>query len=223
MQKKKNKERSPSVEKALRILKIIKNITVTTIFVTVVIALILTLIARVNGEVPSLFGFSVYRVSSASMVPTLEVGDIILSSECDPETLRTGDIITYEGMSGQLMGKRVTHRVVKEPYVENDGEVYLVTKGDDNPVEDTPIPISRVTGRMVTKIGFLKELYNFFVTPWGLLIVIVLIIAAFFNEILNFGRTLFGHDEEEEESIEEVIERISRENYENAKKNSTDE
>ena len=209
-------------KKAFKILKTIKNVVLVVFFASLLCVLALTLISRVNGETPSVFGYTIYRVSSASMTPFLQVGDIILCRECDPMTLQDGDIITYNGTSGDLAGKRVTHRVVQEPYQNAaDGQYYLVTKGDDNPIEDTPIRISQVTGKMQRKLGLLKHLYDFFITPWGLLTILALIILAFFNEIINFGKALLGHGAEEEpEDIQDVIERIRREDAEKANKSA---
>ena len=177
--------------------------------------LAITLTARMNGETPTLFGYTVYRVSSESMVPYLKVGDVILCQECDPMTLREGDVITFNGKSGQLAGKRVTHRVVEEPhYNESADKYYLRTKGDNNPDADSEITTSQVTGKMVRKIDILKSLYDFFVTPWGLLTIIGLIILAFFGEIFNLGKALVGAGKEDHEDIQDVIERVQREEAE---------
>lgn len=212
-----NNQKKPN-SKALRIFTVVKNTIFGVMLFVLVMVVIVTLTARINGETPSLFGHAVYRVSSGSMEPSLHVGDIILCSDCDPMTLKDGDIITYNGKSGQFAGKRVTHRVIKEPYLnEDDDSYYLVTKGDDNPIADTPISVSQVTGKFVTKLDFLNSLYNYFVTPWGLLTLIGLIILAFFNEIIIFVKALFGYGEEEEhEDIQDIIERIQRENNENS-------
>lgn len=216
-EKKSIKEKKESLKnsKALKILKIIKN----TIFIVLLLALVsiivITLTAKINGETPTLFGFTLYRVSSGSMVPYLQVGDVILCRECDPMTLQKGDIITFNGTSGSFAGKRVTHRVVKEPYLNQaDGEYYLLTKGDDNPIEDTPITISQVTGKFQQKVEFLKAIYDFFITPWGLLTILALIILAFSNEIVIFAKAIAGHNDDEEEDIQEIIERVQREDAE---------
>ena len=183
----------PKHAKGLRSFKIVKNVILTIVLVVLLSVLFFTLIARINGKTPTFFGHTVYRVSSASMVPYLKVGDIILCRECDPMTLKAGDVITYDGESGELAGRRVTHRVVKEPYLDpSDEAYYLVTKGDDNPAEDTPIKTSQVTGIMVGKLELLKMLYDFFLTPGGLLVILLLIILAFLNEIINLGRAIFG-------------------------------
>lgn len=194
--------------------RIVKNVFFGVLLAAMVCLLAVVLTARMNGETPTLFGHTIYRVSSGSMVPYLQVGDIILSRECDPMTLKNGDVITYNGNSGQFEGKRVTHRVVKPPYYNaGDGKYYLVTKGDDNPAEDTPISTAQVTGIVVGKIGWLTKVYEFFLTPWGLLVLLGLIVLAFFNEILNFVKALFGVgvEEEQHEDIQDIIERVQRE------------
>ena len=215
MVKKQNKSKKPE-SKFKKTVRIIKNVIFVIVMAVLISFMIITLTARINGGTPSLFGHALYRVSSGSMEPFLHVGDIILSKSCDPMELKNGDIITYNGTSGQFAGKRVTHRVVEEPYYNDaDGEYYLVTKGDDNPVKDTPIKTSQVTGIFVDKIEFLKWVYDIFVTPWGLLILIALIILAFFNEIVIFIKALIGHDDDEEhEDIQDIIERIQRESAE---------
>ncbi len=210
-------EKKSPLKVVIKVVKIIKNTILVIILAALLCLLAVILTARMNGETPTLFGYTVYRVSSASMTPYLKVGDIILCQKCDPMKLRDGDVITYNGKSGQFAGKRVTHRVIKEPYYnENDGKYYLLTKGDDNPAEDTPITTSQVTGKMLRKIDMLKSVYDFFVTPWGLLTLIGLIILVFFGEIINFVKALFGIEveEEEHEDIQDVIERVQREEAE---------
>lgn len=171
------------------VLSRIKNIVFAVVLFLLFTAVIITLVSRVNGKTPSLFGYSMYRISSDSMTPSLSVGDIILSHECDPETLRDGDIITYEGTVGEFSGRDVTHRVVRAPYREN-GEVYLVTKGDDNPAEDTPIRSTQVKGVFVAKLGIMRFLYSLFLTPWGYILLMGMILFAFSGEIMKMLRFL---------------------------------
>lgn len=216
----KKKDSKTEKSKVFKIIRIVKNVIFGIILALLVSVMIVVLTTHFNGETPKVFGHAIYRVSSGSMVPTLEVGDIIICSDCDPMELKAGDIITYNGLSGQFKGLKVTHRVVKEPYLDkNDGKYYLVTKGDDNPIADTPISASQVSGKFVKKIELLKHLYNYFLTPWGLLTLIGLIVLAFFNEIINFVKALSGHDyDEEREDIQDIIARVQRESAEEEKK-----
>lgn len=172
----------------LNVLRAIKNVFFGSLLVILVITLIVNLITRINGDTPVFFGYSVYRVSSDSMTPYLEVGDIILSKQCDPMTLRYGDVITYNGLTGEYAGKSITHRVIREPYQDGDS-FFLITKGDDNPVEDTPVNVSQVSGKMLRKLPLMKVVYQFFLTPWGLILILLLIIVAFTPELLRLIRT----------------------------------
>ena len=82
----------------------------------------------------------------------------------------------------------------------------------------TPIEVSQVTGVFVSKLAFVKVLFDFFLTPWGLLVLIGLIILAFFNEIINFVKALLGDSDEEQADIQDIIERVQREAAEKQKK-----
>ncbi len=195
-----------------KIFRIVKNIVFGVVLAFLVGVIILTIMTRANGETPFIFGYSVQRVLTGSMEPTLEVGDVILCHQVDPMTIEKDDIITYKGIRGSFKDKPVTHRVVKAPYKDGDA-YYIVTKGDNNPIEDSPIPISSVMGKFETKIAFLEPLYNFFITPLGLLTIIGLIILVFFNEIVIFVKSLIVKDEEPA-NVDEIIERYYKENAE---------
>ena len=173
--------------------------------------IIVTMITRLTGGTPTVFGYSVFRVSSGSMSPELAIGDVILNKECDPMMLKEGDIVTYNGTEGSMSGMLVTHRVTKTPY-EQDGEYYIETKGDANPTADPPVNVSQVSGVMIARVDVLSVLYSFFITPWGLLTIILLIILAFFNEIIVFIRALLGYKDDEKESVQDIIERYQKEN-----------
>lgn len=194
----------------------IKNVVFAVVFVLLGIIMVLTITTRANGGTPSIFGYSIYRVATPSMTPALEVGDVILVKECDPLKLKEGDIITYDGTEGDLKDKKITHRVVEEPHKIGD-DYYLKTKGDSNDFADPEVNVSQVVGIYQQKLVFLTWVYDFFLTPWGLLIIIALIITAFFGEIVNLFRAFTGDLPEDgnKESIEDIIERIkSQENKE---------
>lgn len=198
-------------KKILSVIRVIKNVVLSLVIAALAGLIIVTMITRFTGGTPSVFGYAVFRVSSGSMEPELAVGDVILNKKCDPMTLKEGDIVTYNGTEGAMNGKIVTHRLTKEAY-EQDGEYYIETKGDANPSIDPPVNVSQVSGVMVARVDILSVLYGFFITPWGLLTIIMLIILAFFNEIVIFVRALLGYNDNKKESVQDIIERYQKEN-----------
>ncbi len=224
MSQKKEKKQS----KALRMYKVVRNTVLGIIIAILTAFIILTMVIRFTGGTPTAFGFSMFRVSSGSMTPELEVGDVIITREFDTATVKKGDIITYKSESGAMKDKLVTHRVVKGPYKKGKN-LYVVTKGDANFSEDDPIKTTQIQSRFLTKVSFLKFIYNIFVTPAGLLIIIGLIIFAFFNEIVLFVKAILGigYEDEEKESVDDIIERYMKEKKENelpdSEKSSDDE
>ena len=101
-------------------------------------------------------------VKSTSMVPTLNVGDIVVIVGVDPSTIRPGDIIIYDKrvntrifsraplMPVEQMGYIIIHRVI-EVYVDpSTGKVYFRTKGDNNFSADPwVVPEEGVLGRVL--------------------------------------------------------------------------
>lgn len=179
----------------------IKNAISVIILLVTFILVIGLVFTRVNGEPPELFGYQLLRVSSPSMEPKLEVGDIILSKEIDDITkIEQGDIITYNGEFGDYAGKRITHEVVVAPYLTDD-TYYLQTKGTANDYPDPEIREDQVIGSMVCSLGVLSVLYDFFITPWGLIVILGFLAILFINEIFAL-RQLVKENEDEEVKIE---------------------
>ena len=206
-------------EKTFGVLRVIKNIVCWSLIIVLAFLVITFLLNRVSGITPSLFGYTVQRVSTGSMQPELMVGDVILSKNVgDVMTLEVDDIITFKGGSQFGNDVNVTHRVVVAPQEEN-GTIMLQTKGDANDVADNPISADRVQSKYICTIGFLSKLYELFLSPWGLVIFIALLLFIFFDELINIIR-IATHTlpEDKEESIGEIIERLQREDAEKAER-----
>lgn len=197
--------------KVFRIINLIKNIICWTLIVVLVFTLVLFFTSRINGTTPSVFGYSLFRVSSGSMEPELMVGDIILDKEVDnPEDLKIGDVITFK--SNEYDDMLVTHQIIKAPYEEN-GKLMLQTKGVANDLADKPISADNVKGIMICKVDYLDTVYNIFLSPWGLLILIALIVIIFFDEIITIVKILTNNDKsvKEADDINEIIDRLQTE------------
>ena len=66
----------PGAVKAVHALRITKNIICWGLIIILVIVVVVSLMMRMRGETPSIFGYTLQRVSTGSMVPALEVGDV---------------------------------------------------------------------------------------------------------------------------------------------------
>ncbi len=169
--------------------------------VTFIMVLFLV-VTKVQGETPQLFGFQVLRISSSSMTPVLNEGDIILSKRVkDITTLKAGDIITYDGEAGSYAGKKITHEVIVEPY-ESDGKYYLQTWGVNNGYIDATISEDQVTGIMVCELPAVAAIYDFFRTPWGLVVTLGFLGIFFVNELMNLIKLVREKDDQDEEETE---------------------
>ncbi len=187
----------------------IKNVLSTLLLIVTFVLLIVLIFTRIQGETPRFLGYQLFRVSTPSMSPTLQVGDIIIS-KCvdDVSDIKVGDVITYRGEEGNYAGKTITHEVVCEPFVSN-GVTLLQTKGIANSYSDPLITDDQVIGVMVRTMPLLSAMYSFFMTPWGLVGVLGLLAVMFINELFTLkalvkeNRESDGDKEEEETSQEE--------------------
>ena len=153
-----------------------------------ILTVIFFFVQRVTGGNTTIFGYSVYRVSSGSMEPELSIGDVILSKKIDTKTLEIGDIITYNGTEGSYAGKVITHRI--EDIQEVNGHRLFSTKGDANPEIDPIVYEDQILGIMEFKVPIVGVLYSFFITPYGLIAVLLVILLAFSNEFITLFRLI---------------------------------
>ena len=100
------------------------------------------------------FGFKSATVMSGSMVPTLNVGDIVIERPIEPSAARIGDVITFTDPKDDE--RLLTHRV-RSIKVKGD-EYTFTTKGDANNTEEKwHIAAGGTIGRAnmsIPKIGY---------------------------------------------------------------------
>lgn len=221
--KSKRKKARKQETKLRKTLRIIKNVICWGVLAILVLTVIVFMGSKVNGKTPSLFGYSVLRVSTGSMQPELMIGDVILGKSVDnPTELKVGDVITYQG-SGQTEGLLVTHKIIVAPHKTADGTYKLQTKGVANDVPDPEISTEDVRYIMVCKLGFIDTLYNIFLSPWGLLIFIAVLLLIFFDELVVIVRILSGHDKSPKDGdINEIIERLQKEKLQQKAESDSD-
>lgn len=110
----------------------------------IVLMLVIIVYAVLSVNDRSVLGYRLFVVETNSMAGTIDPGELIVTRQVPPQSLRQGDIITFLSDAPDIYGKPNTHRIVA---VKN-GEFY--TRGDNTPAVDAyPVPAKNVLGRVV--------------------------------------------------------------------------
>jgi signal peptidase len=108
--------------------------------------------------VPRVGGATPYTVLTGSMTPTYPPGSLVVVRPVDPESILTGDAITYQLESGKPAV--VTHRVVSQGF-DGKGEVVFRTKGDANEDPDpNAVQAVQVKGEVWYSVPYLGYVNN---------------------------------------------------------------
>ena len=166
MMKKKINEKNGST-KFKKIISIIEYL-----FIICVILVNVILIAKsvINPKKsPDLFGKKAFIIISGSMIPTINIGDIvILNNETIPNVQ---DIIGFKDKSSTV----IVHRVIDEKEVDN--EKMYQTKGDNNNVADLDLVKSEnIEGIYLFKIPFVGKILMFLYNNLAIVVVILALI-----------------------------------------------
>lgn len=217
-------KKTASLKKTLHVARVIKNIVCWTLIAVLTLAVVVFMVTKVSGGTPSVFGYSLHRIVSGSMSPELEIGDVIACKKItDPSEIAVGDIITFKG-DNRFDNQKVTHRVLVSPYDDGRGNIVLVTKGDANPEDDGEINFNDVESKCVKKVDFLKSIYQFFFSQWGLIVFVFLLLLVFFDEVVNIIRlTMARAEKDDSETIREIIERVKQEQAQRQLSEQSDE
>ena len=139
--------------------------------------------------------YPLLTVASGSMVPTLNIGDLILvqgvenASQLNAATKPDGDIIVFK--SPRLEGELIVHRAVYKEL--HDGIAYFRTEGDANFGPDTwfgsdtldgMISERRLVGKVVGRAPWLGYIPLYIRTREGIILIVVLILLIVFAEYL---------------------------------------
>ena len=145
-----------------------------------------------NTEHPAL------AVVSESMLPTLNVGDIIIVQGVPAAQINanytTGDIVVYRRESD---GKLIVHRAVNK-VLNPDGTWTITVKGDNNPGPDQPFREKYLVGKVIARIPYVGN-FVLFVNALGNFYYFVIIIIIIANILLS----LFFDTDEKKKSDDE--------------------
>lgn len=119
--------------------------------------------------------FNAYVVLSGSMLPEIQIKDIVVTKKVPAEELKVGDIITFITPDPRFGGISITHRIIEKYYDETIDSYTYKTKGDNNNVSDSAIvPNSNILGKVILKIPKLGYLQDLLSSKGGLIIVVLI-------------------------------------------------
>ena len=132
-------------------------------------------------------GYSVFRVVTGSMEPTLSVNTLVVSHKTNIEKIKVKDIVVFRSPTGAGSDRIVTHRVVS--VVWENGTATLETRGDANPVADSRMVRQKdLIGKVVwysDKEGGIVSVMGFLGSKTGFLVCIALPILLLGGLILR--------------------------------------
>lgn len=154
------------------------------LIVIVIVAGAQLLVGSAQGASP------VYVVVSKSMVPTLQIGDLVITEKVAFSSIQVGKVIVYQqptssGTCPNPEGLTIVHRVVA---ITSSG---LITQGDDrrtNPLPDEPyewppVPPQCVKGVVAVAVPYVGLISMLVPYPWNYALVGLILVFVFVSEL----------------------------------------
>lgn len=117
-----------------------------------------------NRQDRNLLGYKAFIVLSDSMKATdFDAGDLVITKNVDPATLKKGDIIAYVSNDTSNYGEVVTHKI-RTVNFDNTFTTYGTTTDTD---DQLPVDYSQVIGKYIFAIPAVGTFFNFLKTTPG--------------------------------------------------------
>lgn len=137
-----------------------------------------------------MFGYSLLKVSTGSMEPTLQTGSIIIVKATDADDIKTGDIICFYSRDPNIYGIPNTHRV--NEITEDNGRRVFVTKGDANyEVDEYLVYDEDIVGAYVTDITASEKVASVIASRYFYFFVLLIpLCLVVFFEAMNVSKAV---------------------------------
>ncbi|MEE3343735.1 MAG: signal peptidase I [Bacilli bacterium] len=136
--------------------------------------------------------YGAYVVLTGSMLPEIQVYDVVVTKKIEAKDLNEDDIITFASSDSRFAGTIITHRIIKKNYNHKTKTYTFQTKGDNNNVADSALVVpENIYGKVVFKIPKLGYLRDFLASDGGWILVILLpCLAVVSYDIVKIGKSL---------------------------------
>ncbi len=192
-------------------LKLAAKITLIALIAVMFVTVVYVFICNLRGKVASIGGYSVMKVITGSMEPSIHVDDYILIKKTDVSELKVGDVITFLSDDPQILDMPNSHRITK---INDDGT--FTVKGDANPAEDVyKVRSDRIVGKYVRKLWLFRFIGSFASSKKLLMILFILptvcICIYESRTLIKIIRGTDGDDEDDGEDGDTPDEELSAE------------
>ena len=199
-------------------LQITKTVLVWLIVAIAVGMMIFTLISvsTFDKTERNLFGFKFFIVTSDSMSATdFDAGDIAISKNVDPKTLKEGDIITFLSQDPDNFGEVITHKI-RRLTTDANGRPGFVTYGTTTDTDDkTVVTHEYVVGQYIGRIPKVGSFFMFLKTTPGYILCIFLpFLLLILSQGLNCIRLFRQYKKEQMEEMKAERAKIEEERAE---------
>ena len=171
-----------------KVVKIVSKILYQLLVILCVLLAAVIILQKVSNSNRSIAGYRIFRVITGSMEPEYDVGEVVISKEVDPKTIKVGDDIVYLGSYGEYKGKIIMHAVIAIDKDEN-GNLNFHAKGlHSSSVEDPQIKENQIYGVVKFKSGILTVLYKLATNIYSLFAIVSILVLNVFISFRVSGR-----------------------------------
>ena len=114
-----------------------------------------------QNKLPDFFGYKQVVIAGKSMLPSLDVGDVILTKPANE--INQQDIVVFRDKNNAV----VTHRVIE---IKEQG--VIITQGDNNNSPDEPITEDQIEGIVIFHLKGWGKAIEFLKSSVGLILII---------------------------------------------------
>lgn len=166
-----------NINKRKKNTKVIKRI-LDVMIIILLYNVILVFISCINKiDDISLFGYKAFIITTDSMTPSINVGDVTIAKKVQENKLQVDDVITF-----QQGDKVITHRITN--IEEKNGRNIYTTKGDNNNLEDNEkIEYTQIEGKNILTIPKLGYMINLLENQIVFLVMILILLMFLFLKI----------------------------------------
>lgn len=181
-----------SINKRKKVKRIIQKILGVVLIILVYNIMLTFISSNIFNDGLTIFGYKACIITSNSMEPTINNGDVVIIKKINNEELFSGDIITFKQKE-----ECITHRILK---IE---ENKYTTKGDNNNTEDMEIvEFSNIEGKYVISVPKLGKIIQILNNKLIVLIIILILLIVCFCKVEQLEK-MENRRKKKEKKIEE--------------------